>query len=310
MHPPFTLLNAWNGDVAFQLLQLPEQYVGTVHHLSTYTVVWVQEGESTCQTDFCSFPYLRQTLHFFAPYQHFCFSGSEGDFSGWAFRFSNEFFCLERHRKEVACNGLLFNNPYDAPALTLAEGDVLRFSSLTEQMLSAFSESDDLVKADILVSYLKILLVYAGRIFQHQRLPAPEDAGQTGSPYTLLRFRTLVDQYYNQDHAPSSYADRLHISLKALSKLTKKHLHKTPGDVIAEKLIVEAKRQLYLTEQSVKEIAFFLGFKDSYYFSRFFKKWVGIPARVFRQKVGTVQAINRLADPSPPAQTGRATANG
>jgi len=37
-------------------------------------------------------------------------------------------------------------------------------------------------------------------------------------------------------------------------------------------LIVEAKRELYTKDLSVKEIAFKLGFEDPAYFSRFFKK--------------------------------------
>ncbi len=44
------------------------------------------------------------------------------------------------------------------------------------------------------------------------------------------------------------------------------------SELIKEKLIIEAKRETYTTDLSIKEIAFQLGFDDSAYFSRFFKK--------------------------------------
>ena len=46
----------------------------------------------------------------------------------------------------------------------------------------------------------------------------------------------------------------------------------TPSDFIKNRIILEAKRQLLYSEQSVKEIAFDLGFNDPAYFSRFFTK--------------------------------------
>jgi AraC-like DNA-binding protein len=78
----------------------------------------------------------------------------------------------------------------------------------------------------------------------------------------------------------------LHISTKALNKASKAHFNKTLSDLIAERRIIEAKRELYLTSKAVKEIAFELGYEDEFYFSRYFKKKVGVSPQVFRDKVG------------------------
>jgi len=49
---------------------------------------------------------------------------------------------------------------------------------------------------------------------------------------------------------------------------------------------MEAKRDLYLTSKSVKEIAHALGFRDEHYFSRFFKKNAYVSPQTYRAKVG------------------------
>jgi AraC family transcriptional activator of pobA len=82
------------------------------------------------------------------------------------------------------------------------------------------------------------------------------------------------------------YAGLLHISAKALNKVSKAKFNKTLSDLIAERIIVEAKRELYLTSKPVKQVAFELGFNDEFYFSRFFKKNVAVSPQVFRDTVG------------------------
>ena len=51
-------------------------------------------------------------------------------------------------------------------------------------------------------------------------------------------------------------------------------------------MILEAKKQIHLTYKSIKEIARDFGFEDEFYFSRYFKKEVGISPKKFREKVG------------------------
>ena len=82
----------------------------------------------------------------------------------------------------------------------------------------------------------------------------------------------------------------LHISPKTLAKLTKTHWNKTLTHLIAERIVIEAKRELYLTSKAVKEIAYELGFEDEYYFSRFFKTNADISPQLFRETVGYARA--------------------
>ena len=78
----------------------------------------------------------------------------------------------------------------------------------------------------------------------------------------------------------------LNISAKALAKITKTYFNKTLTDLISERIIIEAKRELYLTNKPVKEIAYQLGYEDEHYFSRFFKNNADISPQLYRDTVG------------------------
>ncbi len=284
---PTTLRNHWNDEVAFCVKPIGIDCLNRPHRLPTYTIVWVREGQGGLLSDHSCYFLNGGAMLFFAPFQPFTLR-CETQLEGTMYHFSNEFFCLENHRHEVACNGVLFDNLYAPPCLAVAQEEMSVFDDLTRKMLEAFASPHNFAREDILQSYLKIYLVHASRIYLAQ---AEIKAMATTEPPVLQQFKSHIEQHYVDKHAPSDYAEMLHLTLKALGKLTKKHFGKTPGELITEKLVIEAKRLLYLTEKSVKEIAHELGFDDQHYFSRFFKKNVSIPAEEYRRRVGTVAEL-------------------
>ena len=91
--------------------------------------------------------------------------------------------------------------------------------------------------------------------------------------------------HFRSDGVDSIFAPSITIT-KLLAKITKTHFNKTLTDLIAERIIIEAKRELYLTNKSVKEIAYSLGYHDEHYFSRFFKKNADVSPQLYRETVG------------------------
>ena len=61
-------------------------------------------------------------------------------------------------------------------------------------------------------------------------------------------------------------------------------------DLISERIIIEAKRELYLTSKTIKETAYELGYDDEHYFSRFFKTNADVSPQLFRETVGFARA--------------------
>ncbi|RKF37646.1 hypothetical protein BCY89_27600 [Sphingobacterium siyangense] len=96
-----------------------------------------------------------------------------------------------------------------------------------------------------------------------------------GSPI-LLEFVHFIDIYYRDEKSPTFYASKLNITSNYLNTLCIRHLGQTSTEVIQDRVIVEAKKLLYMRDFSVKEISSVLGFNDPAYFSRFFKSMTGV----------------------------------
>ena len=147
-------------------------------------------------------------------------------------------------------------------------------------------QKPDLAQYELLISYLKIFLISASRLKTEQQVTAQKVKEENKEPFILQNLKSYIESHYKTKHTASDYAEMLSISPKALSKLTKAHFNKTLTDLIAERIIIEAKRELYLTDKTVKEIAYELGYNDEYYFSRFFKKNANVSPQLYRETVG------------------------
>lgn len=97
-------------------------------------------------------------------------------------------------------------------------------------------------------------------------------------------FKQLLEKNYCTIKRPSKYAKELNISTPYLNESIKNATGLSVSQHIQDRIILEAKRLLYHTNKSVKEIAFDLGYEDYPYFSRLFTKVTGMSALSFRNK--------------------------
>ena len=269
--------------VQVQLFNSPGIY-SEVQRLNHYTILWVQKGNGKYKVDLAEYEFSGNTMFFFTPYQPFQFILS-GSVSGAALYFHPDFFCIEKHKKEVSCNGVLFNNIYQPPTILVSEKDQVMFGDLLNKF-KAEMNNEGIAQYELLISYLKIFLINASRIKIDQHLEAKDHIKEDVKPFVLQKLKDLIEKHYREKHSPSAFAELLYITPKALGKLTKTHFNKTPSELIHERIIIEAKRELYLTNKAVKEIAAELGFNDEFYFSRFFKNNTDVSPQVYREKVG------------------------
>jgi len=84
--------------------------------------------------------------------------------------------------------------------------------------------------------------------------------------------------------SPSQYASKLNISPVYLNEAVKKTTGQTVSDYIQREIMTHAKRLLFYTNLSIKEIALELGYEDWAYFTRLFTKTSAISPRQFRKK--------------------------
>ncbi|GAB3688291.1 helix-turn-helix transcriptional regulator [Spirosoma flavus] len=97
-------------------------------------------------------------------------------------------------------------------------------------------------------------------------------------------FRDLLERNYLASKRPSNYAQQLAVSTAYLNECVKNTTGFPVSHHIQQRIILEAKRLLYHSDLSVKEIAAELGYDDYPYFSRLFAKATGMTALAFRVK--------------------------
>lgn len=287
----FTLVNPQNGNLAFKLFSFDgNACFDHIQRLNYYTLIWVQQGKGQVKVDFSEYDFSENQLLAFAPYQPFMLSTNE-TIEGVAIHFHPDFFCIMKHHDEVACNGVLFNNIYEPPYVQIDEVAKGTFNMVLEQM-KVEMQNPALAQYELLISYLKIFLITASRLKKEQQPVAISQADDTAAPFILQNLKNYIELHFKTKHSASDYAELLHITPKALAKITKNHFNRTLTNLIAERIIIEAKRELYLTKKPVKEIAYELGYDDEHYFSRFFKNNADVSPQMYRDTVGFARGMN------------------
>lgn len=286
----FTLVNPQNGNLAFKYVEFEDNsFFDHIQRNNYFSLILVTHGNGKLKADFTDYNFEENSLFAFSPYQPYMFT-TDTALKGVAIYFHPEFFCIYKHHKEVSCNGVLYNNIYQPPFVTVDESSGATFKMLAEQ-IKAEMQKPELAQHELLVSYLKIFLINAARLKTQQQPAAAESVKDNKEPFILQKLKDAIEANFKTKHSPADYAEMLYISPKALAKITKSHFNKTLSSLINERIIIEAKRELYLTDKTVKEIAWELGYEDEYYFSRFFKVNADISPQLYRETVGFARAL-------------------
>ena len=120
-----------------------------------------------------------------------------------------------------------------------------------------------------------------------ERIAVPDESPVNGRPggQVIRSFRHLIEKNYRDLRLPKEYAELLYITPNHLNALCQELLGRTAGELIRERVILEAKRLLTNRALTVTEIAYELRFEDNSYFNRFFRKSTGMTPETFRKSV-------------------------
>lgn len=285
-----TLVNPANRNPGFRYMEFEDNsYFDHIQRDSYFSLIWVIEGAGSLKADFAEYDFIAGSLFAFSPRQPYMFT-TDKPIKGIAIYFHPDFFCIYKHHKEVTANGILYNDIYQPPFVTLDAATAAIFQTLCSQ-IKAEMQNAELAQYELLVSYLKILLINAARLKTQQQSKTTEIKGDHKEPFILQNLKDAIELNFKTKHSPAEYAGLLYITPKALAKITKAHFNKTPSNLINERIIIEAKREIYLTNKTIKQIAWELGYEDEYYFSRFFKINAGVSPQQYRDTVGYAKAV-------------------
>ena len=234
--------------------------------VDAYSIYWIKKGKGVYNIDFESYAFDDNVIFFLSPGQVFSVE-SEKIKEAYQLTFVRDFYCIQTHDKEVACNGVLFNNVYETPFVKPCESDTQKLQFILESLIDEFKRVEVAAQYDMLQAYLKQFIIHSVRIKKEHHIVKDDTETKLFKDFSLL-----VEQNFKTLHSVTNYANRLGVSPKSLTKHFQKIGSQTPSDFIKNRIVLEAQRQLIYTNDSVKHIAYDLGFNDSAYFTRFFKK--------------------------------------
>jgi len=158
---------------------------------------------------------------------------------------------------------------------------------LYKKIDAEYNNNQDEYSRDIMLTHIDSLLKYAQRFYKRQFINRTELSGKTVSKFNhALAVYFQTNSIANKGLPTVNYiADQLNLSSRYLSDLLKQETGKTAMELIHIYLMSEAKNLLKTADQSVSQIAYTLGFENLPYFSRLFKKEVGISPNQFKKQL-------------------------
>lgn len=273
--PTHKICGKYQTDIAFLRYFSGNEQAAAVnyaHRDEHYLFILVKCGEGKLHVDFKEYEVKGTTIHCILPGQiHFPIGEVKGD--GWVLAVESAF--VKNEYKDVFEKMFWIND-----SIELNESEVEDLwhcaSILHKKLKPGMQDIEKTVVLDLLSSYI-------GMIAEIYRRGFPFSANNRYADITS-RFKSLLSANYKSVKRPSQYASKLNISPVYLNEAVKKTTGISASNCIRDEIVIQAKRLLFYTKISVKEIAQELGYADWTYFTRFFTKAVGISPSYFRKQ--------------------------
>ncbi len=200
------------------------------------------------------------------------------DIDGYIFFHTKEFYDLSFTYEKVE-NYPFFSSLRNSPLITLKKSARKKIEPIFKEIVEEY-RGNELMKFKKLSSLLNILYIELSREYLPEKMRAKQNL-----PYLakVQQLENLIDKNFVDVKSPGKYAKLMFVSEKHLNRMVKVSLNKTTSDLITERIILEAKRLLVFSEKTIAEIIIELGYTDSAYFFRFFKKKTALTPTAFME---------------------------
>ncbi|MES2702302.1 MAG: helix-turn-helix transcriptional regulator [Bacteroidota bacterium] len=248
------------------------------HRHSFYHFVLFTEGGGFHTIDFERFPVQAGQVYFMIPGQVHSWN-FEGAVDGYVVNFSENLLSSFLADAQYPRQFPWFQGSAADSVFVLSASCLTQATELIKKIVSETLHTDN-YSLDRVRACLLELFVVLRREYPEQAPNAPQQ-----NQLTLLNFRKLVDSYYTEKHLPKDYAAMLYITPNHLNALSKDMLGKPAGEVIRDRVLLEARRLLVNADQSIAQVGYQLGFSDNSHFTKFFKKYAGVTPDEFRKQL-------------------------
>jgi AraC family transcriptional activator of pobA len=272
--------SARKGVLISQLAPYVEKHyhqVQAAHRHSFFHLVLFTRGGGTHTIDFVTYPVDPGQIYFMIPGQvhswHF-----EGEVDGYIVHFNEELFTSFLENGRYLERFHFFAGNSEEGVCTLAAAGLASVVALFESMLKEVGAHEEMELDMIRIRLLELFI-------QVERLDTRKKVGNVPpQKLALVRtFKQIIDKQFRELKLPKEYAELLHVTPNHLNAVCVDLVGKTAGDLIRDRVVLEAKRLLINAGLSITQIAYDLNFGDGSYFTKFFRKYAGVTPEEFRR---------------------------
>ncbi len=279
-------INAPQNPTSFEILRfetMDEPEVEDIHKHTFYEILWTEEGMSQQTIDYQTYQVLPNSLFFISPNQVHEFEEWK-PLKGGTILFTEDFFLLndqsdnQKYNKNKLFELRFLDNFYANPCINLNEKDFEDVKKIIDFISLEQNRPD---KSDTITqSLLHVLLAQVQRCVDKNEPPMSKK-------YLVIykQFKHLLDKHFAENQTAIFYANLLAITPHHLNLISKHVTGKTASEVIRGRAILEAKRLLTFTDNTVSEIATLLQYFDSSYFAKIFKAETNLSPIAFRSQM-------------------------
>jgi len=248
------------------------------HKHTFYHLVLFTKGGGKHSIDFKTFDVTPYQIYFMIPGQVHSWN-FEGDVDGYVIHFTPPFFQSFLLKNEYLeqfpfFSGLIDDAVVQVPP-SLQQEIINLFEGIINESENPARMGMDMIRTSLLQIFIRLNRTNTDN--KEQQLPAYN--------YTLLKtFQKLIEKNFATLKLPKDYAELLYITPNHLNAICNDLLGISAGEVIRNRILLEAKRLLINLDLSVAEIGYRLNFNDNSYFTKFFKKYAGSAPEEFRKK--------------------------
>jgi AraC family transcriptional regulator, transcriptional activator of pobA len=246
------------------------------HSHNFYLAILFTHGSGLHEIDFTAYTVQPGTLFFLNPGQTHHWELS-ADTRGYIFFHTRAFYEL------YYSNNLLSSFPFyysmhNAPMLLLKGTAFTKLTGLFTEIL-AQNTTVQPMQQQAITSLIDLVYIESTRLYLKHN---PEYADNNNRYYLKFRqLETLIESNFRIEKLPSFYAAEMALSPKHLNRITQAVAGKTATDVITERVLLEAKKEIIVQQGNFKAVSLDLGYEDYAYFSRMFKSRTGETPSLF-----------------------------
>jgi AraC family transcriptional activator of pobA len=255
------------------------KFVNSPHKHNTYISILFTKGTGIHVIDFDTFDVKPGSVFLLSPGQVHSWKLSK-DVKGFVFFHTKEFY------DNIFINRKLDDFPFfylqnNDPVIYLTTSEIEKIENYFVLINNEFQINNEYQLSKI-GSLTDLLYIELTQVFRSKR---KNSSLVKTNDLKVRKLIKLIDENYKVKKFPNEYADLMNMSIRHLNRICQESLKKSTGDLIFDRILLEAKRLLIHNDASIFSVAELLGYEDYSYFIRMFKKKVGLSPKEFQIKM-------------------------